>query len=39
MNRKRKCYEIYIEDEDNIDKTIKRPTKFYDKNLKLKIYQ
>ena len=30
MNRKRKCYEIYIEDEDNIDKTIKRPTINYD---------
>ena len=29
MNRK-KCYEIYIEDEDNIDKTIKRPTNNYD---------
>ena len=29
MNRK-ECYEIYIEDEDNIDKTIKRPTNNYD---------
>ena len=36
MNRKRKIYDIFNEDEDNIEKTTKRPPNNYDKRMKIK---
>ena len=36
INRKRKFYEISNEDEDNIEKTIKRTPNNYDKRMKVK---
>ena len=36
INRKSKIYEISNEDEDTIEKTIKRPTNNYDKRMKVK---